>query len=218
MGLPVPKVIASCRNIFVQISVRGYVKTTIKKASRWALWLPILSAVVTTLLLVLAPLQDEAFYHANSGSRGYVAYHYAPAWTIATTANGPFFLLGGLFGVVFGQSFEPFGRVLAVVVFWFFVGWTIDRRSRGGTPPVITSPKLNVFVQLVLFGASLLALLSTLVFSSTKLSFDFMNLGTSLRLWGIRSPVFAAGGMMLWSVALTVFFARRVVLAARLLR
>ena len=181
------------------------------KTSRWALWLPIISAVVTIVLLTLAPLQDKAFFHANPGSRGYNGgFHFAPAWTLAVVLNGPAFLLGGAFGMAFEQFPDMLGRVFAAAAFWFYVGWVIDRQNRGRTLPLITKPKLNVVVQLFLLVISALLLLGTISQCSDVI--------VSLRLWGIRSAIFEELGIMVWLAAFTIFFARKAVFAARRLR
>jgi hypothetical protein len=178
---------------------------TTGKTTRWYLWLPLLSVVLTSLLLAWASLQDGAFFHANPGSRGYLALHYAPAWTFAALVNGPAFLLGGILRLPFNEPFVEFGRVLTAAVFWFFVGFLADARNCAAVPGISARLVLKLVLQFMLIVLAALALLGGWHFSTV----------TSLRLWGLRSPIFMELAMFGWLLATTIFFVKNVGRAMR---
>lgn len=185
------------------------------KITRWAYSLPLFAVIVTSLLLVYAPTQDEAFYRANPGSRGYMAIHCAPAWTLAALINGPAFLLGSVVRLPLREPFDGLGRLIAVAAFWFCVGVVLDRRNRGTATPLITATSLNLVVQLSLLGISALLLVVFVGFCIDMLSWNFTHLRDSLRLFGLRSPVFVATGTTIWLIVSTVYFGRQTALAMR---
>jgi len=184
--------------------------------SRRAWWLALLALVLTSLLLRWAMVQDEAFLHANPAAYSYGGFQYAPAWTLAALVNGPAFLLGGVVKLPLAPPFDQLGRALASAAFWLWVGLSLDRRNSTELTPVSRKPVVGFIVGVSLLTVLAVMLVVTIGFAATVLFWHFTNIRESLRLFGLRSPVFAISGTVTWLAGLTVSFARKFRHAARL--
>ena len=183
-------------------------------ATRWAYRLPVIAMGVTAALLVYAHLQDEAVFHSNPGFRGYHAIHFAPAWTVAGTLNGPAFSLGGLIQLRYPPPYCNFGRLLTVGVFWFFVGWAIDVRQRDQV--LVGNRRWGILLRSFLLACSLLMLVALIAFCLDN--WNFANLRQSFDLFGFRTPVFLLSGQVVWLAGLSLYFAKGVIKSVRVSR
>lgn len=122
-----------------QIGVSGvYVDvSTIRKfvgRVRWRWVLPITMVGITSMLLVWSGIQQMAPSPVACGDCGDMR---PPAMVVALSLNGPALYFGQLEEIppvhVFGIEIYDVGALLPIFAFWFLVGLTIDRGSKGET-------------------------------------------------------------------------------------
>ncbi len=99
------------------------------KRVRWRVVLPVVMLIVSTLLMLLAQKQQPMLWKMGTGWE-------VPARIINCIINGPGFYLTALVPVPMpsglGSHLDYDGtRLLGIVLFWFLIGLSIDRRGTG---------------------------------------------------------------------------------------
>jgi hypothetical protein len=177
---------------------------------RWMWVLPSTMLVCTTFLIFLAAKQEEQFFQSSDTPWAFQP----PARLVAQLLNGPGFLLTFLVpGVTIrGHYIYDFGRLAGVVLFWTWVGWELDRRTRDTRKYIITIPWLRGWIYATLFGLSVLMLVGTVLdLHSSGLLFSHL-LWDEISVWGLWISVLAKYAGILWFIAGAIYFLRQLML------
>ena len=180
---------------------------------RWARVLPIVALGITFALMIIAAKQEVqicATYARNSDTP---QEFQAPARLFAQLLNGPSFYFavwrGGF--EAFGLYFSDVGRLPAIVLFWYWVGWVLDRRVRGNRAPFVRSRLLRGILYGALLGLS--CLFAGLVLEQLRSHMLFPSV-----LWfymvhvGLRSSALGFCVALLWACAFVVYFGWKLII------
>ena len=96
---------------------------------RWRVVLPVVMFIVSTLLMLLAKKQQSMLWKAGSGWE-------VPARSLNCIINGPGFGLTAFIPAPMPRGVDSHldydgARLLGIVLFWFLIGWSLDRRRTG---------------------------------------------------------------------------------------
>jgi hypothetical protein len=181
---------------------------------RWARILPFVALGITSVLMIIAAKQEVelcAIYTRHSDTPQ--AFQ-APARLFVQLLNGPSFYFTVWTGSfeAFGLYFSDVGRLPAIVLFWYGVGWALDRRLSGTRAPFVGSRLVRVILYGVLLAVSCLflgiileALRSHRLFPSV-LWFYIVHVG-------MRSSALKFYVLLLWAFAFVFYFGWKMVIA-----
>lgn len=96
---------------------------------RWRVVLPIVMLIVSTVLMLLAKKQQPMLRKMGTGWE-------VPARILNCAINGPGFGFSAFIPAPMPRSMNSYldydgGRLLGIVLFWFLIGWSLDRRGTG---------------------------------------------------------------------------------------
>jgi hypothetical protein len=193
---------------------------TILRSVHWARTLPILAFAITAALVIVSAKQDQEFWAAHAHFSDTPWEFQAPARLFAQLLNGPSFYLtawAGDFGA-FGLYFPDAGRLLGVVLFWFWVGWALDRRLRRTRTAFVRSRLLRgtlcaaMLALTCLFGSVIVGNLHPHELWRYMVSIKLHS--STWRAFALRRSAWAAYAMLPWTVAFGSYFARKLLVTA----
>ena len=96
---------------------------------RWRVVLPVVMFIVSTLLMLLAKKQQPMLRKMGTGWE-------VPARIVDCIINGPGFGLTAFIRAPMPRGVDSHlnydgARLLGIVLFWFLIGWSLDRRGTG---------------------------------------------------------------------------------------
>lgn len=162
---------------------------------------------VSTLLMLISTEEQPMLRRAGTGWE-------VPARVLNCVVNGPGFYLTAFAPVPIPRSVNSHlnydgARLLGIVVFWFLIGWSLDRRRTGqslGQKHPIPAGILFSFGALVcgVCGVGLA------VAKFSDASFWMVIARVPLRTWDSMTLAF-----VIWLIVLCAYFCRRVFILAR---
>jgi hypothetical protein len=190
-------------------------------STKWARALPVLALAITVVLMITAAAQDEKLW-ADLGHGRFPDtpnVYQVPARLLMQLLSGPSFLFRVWFGGfhAFGLYFADLGCLPFVALFWFWVGWGLDRRIAGNRAPWIKSRLFRG----MLYGAmlTLTCLFGWAVLHSLKLQSllpPSSMAWRTLKILKLRSHALGEYAMLLWTMLFIFYFARKFVVALNL--
>jgi hypothetical protein len=127
---------------------------------RWARILPFVALGITSVLMIIAAKQEVEIWTVYARNSDTPQEFQAPARLFAQLLNGPSFYFtvwtGGF--EAFGLYFSDVGRLPGIVLFWYGVGWVVDRRLGGTRAPFVGSRLVRATLYSALLGVSCLFL------------------------------------------------------------
>lgn len=173
---------------------------------RWARILPFVAFGITSVLMIIAAKQEMEIWAVYARHSDTPQAFQAPARLFAQLLNGPSFYFtvwtGGF--KAFGLYFSDVGRLPGIALFWYGVGWVLDRRlSR--TPPFVGSRMVRATLYGALLGLS--CLFTAAIFEVLRSHRLFPSV-----LWfyvvhvGLRSSVLGLYVALFWGFAFAFYF------------
>ncbi len=172
---------------------------------RWRVVLPLVMLTVSTLLMLIAVKQQPMLWKAGTGWE-------VPARVLNFIVNGPGFY--PFVPVPIPRSVNSHlnydgARLLGIVVFWFLIGWSLDRRrtgqSLGQNHPILAGI-------LFIFGAIACGVCGFGLAVAEFGDASFWMIIARFPLWSSGSVTLA---FVIWLIALCAYFCRRVFILAR---
>jgi hypothetical protein len=175
--------------------------------ARWRIALPALMSVFSTLLMLLAAKQQPMLWQMGTGWE-------TPSTVINSLINGPGFYLTAPIPIPIPHALNERlrydgSRLLGIAVFWFLIGFSIDRRRGGrslGQQHPIPIGVWFTFCALVCgaFGIGL-----------GSVEFRDATFWVLVAKYPLRSTDSMALGFVIWLLIFCGYFARRAFIAAR---
>ena len=183
----------------------------------WAL--PILAVAITSGLMIVEAKQNIELWANYARFSDTPQEFQAPARLFVQVLDGPSFYFkvwrGSLHSL--GLYFADTGCLPFVALFWFWVGWGLDRRIEGKCTPWIRSRVLRgtlyaaMLVLTCLFGWIVLTFLeSRSLLPPSRLAWR------TLQIIKWRSSALQAYAMLLWTALFIFYFARKFVVTLNL--
>jgi len=180
---------------------------------RWARILPFVALGITSVLMIFAAKQEMEIWAIYTRHSDTPQAFQAPARLLAQLLNGPSFYFtvwtGGF--EAFGLYFSDVGRLPGIVLFWYGVGWALDRRLSAARASFVGSR----LVRATLYGAflGLSCLLTAIIFEALRSHMLFPSV-----LWfyivhvGLRSSALGLYVVLLWAFAFVFYFGWKMVI------
>jgi hypothetical protein len=168
----------------------------------WRWLLPLIMCVITFGLSRIALRQGAEFGKAHPGFTDTPQELQEPADFLGEVLDGPGYYLTGWFD---GEA----GRLLGVAIFWFWLGWGLDRRLHGIRQPVIRSALARAVVYLLLL--SLASAFTLAAFSEVHMHGPPFDPWTWrwVRAMGLRASILGAYVAVAWGAIYVVYFGRK---------
>jgi hypothetical protein len=180
---------------------------------RWARILPFAAFGITSVLMIIAAKQEVEIWAIYTRHSDTPQAFQAPARLFAQLLNGPSFYFtvwtGGF--EAFGLYFSDVGRLPGIVLFWYGVGWALDRRLSGTRAPFVGSRILRATLYGALLGLS--CLFTAAIFEVLRSHRLFPSV-----LWfyivhlGLRSSALGLYVALFWAFAFVFYFGWKMVI------
>jgi hypothetical protein len=179
---------------------------------RWAGILPFVAFGITSVLLIIAAKQEVEIWAVYARHSDTPQEFQAPARLFAQLLNGPSFYFtvwtGGF--KAFGLYFSDFGRLPGIALFWYGVGWALDRRLNRTRAPFVGSRIVRATLCGALLGLS--CLFTAAIFEVLRSHRLFPSV-----LWiyivhvGLRSSALGLYVALFWGLAFVCYFGWKMV-------
>ena len=180
---------------------------------RWARILPLAALGITSVLMIIAAKQEVEIWAIYARHSDTPQEFQAPARLFAQLLNGPSFYFtvwtGGF--EAFGLYFSDVGRLPGIVLFWYGMGWALDRRLGGTRAPFVGSRLVRATLYGALLGLS--CLFTAIIFEALRSHMLFPSV-----LWfyivhvGLRSSALNLYVLLLWAFAFVFYFGWKIVI------